>query len=127
MSTGGAPPANVYGHALDSVAIQVPKNELVHVMRTAGRNEIVYLRLDGEEPRPTFLRQVQRNPVTDAILHPDFSQISPRGGGGAGGDGGGGGGRGGGGRMSLSPPKRKGESCDPPRFRYVPSLRPMKS
>ena len=72
----GVIPANVYGHGLDSVAIQVPKDELVHVMRTAGRNEIVYLRLDGEEPRPTFLRQVQRNPVTDAILHVDFYQIS---------------------------------------------------
>lgn len=72
----GVIPANVYGHGLDSVAIQVPKDELVHIMRTAGRNEIVYLRLDGEEPRPTFLRQVQRNPVTDAILHADFYQIS---------------------------------------------------
>jgi large subunit ribosomal protein L25 len=72
----GVIPANVYGHGLDSVAIQVPKDQLVHVMRTAGRNEIVYLRLDGEEPRPTFLRQVQRNPVTDAILHADFYQIS---------------------------------------------------
>ncbi len=72
----GVIPANVYGHALDSVAIQVPKDALVHLLRTAGRNEIVYLRLDGEEPRPTFLRQVQRNPVTDAILHVDFYQIS---------------------------------------------------
>ena len=74
----GVIPANVYGHGLDSVAIQVPKDQLVHVMRTAGRNEIVYLRLDGDEPRPTFLRQVQRNPVTDAILHADFYQISLR-------------------------------------------------
>ena len=72
----GVIPANVYGHGLESVSIQVPKDDLVHVMRTAGRNEIVYLRLDGDEPRPTFLRQVQRNPVTDAILHADFYQIS---------------------------------------------------
>jgi large subunit ribosomal protein L25 len=72
----GIIPANVYGHALDSVAIQVPRDELVRVIRTAGRNEIIYLRLDGEEPRPTFVRQVQRNPVTDAILHVDFYQIS---------------------------------------------------
>ena len=74
----GVIPANVYGHGLESVSIQVPKDDLVHVMRTAGRNEIVYLRLDGDEPRPTFLRQVQRNPVTDAILHVDFYQISLR-------------------------------------------------
>jgi large subunit ribosomal protein L25 len=72
----GIIPANVYGRALESVAIQVPKDDLVRVVRTAGRNEIIYLRLDGEEPRPTFVRQIQRNPVTDAILHVDFYQIS---------------------------------------------------
>ncbi len=72
----GVIPANVYGHGLESVAIQVPKDDLVHLLHSAGRNEIVYLRLDGEEPRPVFLRQIQRNPVTDAILHVDFYQIS---------------------------------------------------
>lgn len=72
----GVIPANVYGHRLESVAIQVPKDDLLHLIHTAGRNEIVYLRLDGEEPRPVFLRQIQRNPVTDTILHVDFYQIS---------------------------------------------------
>ncbi|OGO45931.1 MAG: hypothetical protein A2W34_05680 [Chloroflexi bacterium RBG_16_64_32] len=72
----GLIPANVYGRGLESVAIQVTRNDLVHVLRTAGRNEIIYLRLDGDELRPTFLRQVQRNPITDAILHVDFYQIS---------------------------------------------------
>ncbi len=72
----GIIPANVYGRALDSVAIQVGRDDLVRVVRTAGRNEIIYLRLDGEEPRPTFVRQIQRHPVTDAILHVDFYQIS---------------------------------------------------
>ena len=76
LRRGGVIPANVYGHALESVAIQVPKDDLVHLLRSAGRNEIVYLRLDGEELRPTFVRQVQRNPATDAILHVDFYQIS---------------------------------------------------
>ncbi len=72
----GVIPANVYGRALVSVAIQVTRDDLVHVLRTAGRNEIIYLRLDGEEPRPTLVRQIQRNPITDAILHVDFYQIS---------------------------------------------------
>ncbi len=72
----GVIPANVYGHGLESVAIQVPKDDLVHLLHSAGRNEIVYLRLDGEEPRPVFLRQIQRNPVTDVILHVEFYQIS---------------------------------------------------
>jgi len=72
----GLIPANVYGRGLESVAIQVTQHDLAHVLRTAGRNEIIYLRLDGEEPRPTFVRQIQRNPITDAILHVDFYQIS---------------------------------------------------
>jgi large subunit ribosomal protein L25 len=72
----GIIPANVYGRALESVAIQVVRDDLVRVVRAAGRNEIIYLRLDGEEPRPTFVRQIQLNPVTDAILHVDFYQIS---------------------------------------------------
>lgn len=72
----GVIPGNVYGRGLESVAIQVGEDELRHLLRSAGRNDIVYLRLDGDEPRPTFVRLVQRNPVTDAILHVDFYQIS---------------------------------------------------
>lgn len=72
----GLTPANIYGHQVESTAIQVATNELRHLLRTAGRNEIIYLRLDGGRPRPTFIRAVQRNPLTDAILHVDFYQIS---------------------------------------------------
>lgn len=72
----GLIPANVYGHNVPSFAIQVPSDDLRHVLRDAGRNGIVYLRVDGGEPRPTFIRDVQRNPVSDAILHVDFLQIS---------------------------------------------------
>jgi len=72
----GLVPANIYGRDLQSTAIQLPIDQLNHVLRTAGRNEIIYLRLDRQDPRPTFIRAVQRNPVNDAILHVDFHQIS---------------------------------------------------
>lgn len=72
----GLTPANIYGQRVDSQAVQVPTDKLMHVLKTAGRNEIVYLRLDGDEPRPTFVRDIQKNPVTDIILHVDFNQIS---------------------------------------------------
>jgi len=76
MRREGLTPANIFGHNVESKAIQVSTDELKHVLRSAGRNDIVYLRLDGEEPRPTFVRDVQQNPVSDAILHVDFMQIS---------------------------------------------------
>jgi len=72
----GLTPANIYGHRVESKAIQVPSEELRRVLQTVGRSEIIYLRLDGEEPRPVFIRAVQRDPLTDGILHVDFYQIS---------------------------------------------------
>lgn len=74
----GMTPANIYGSHVDSQSIQLSTEELRHVIKTAGRNDIVYLRLDGDEPRPTFIRDIQQNPITDAILHVDFLQISLR-------------------------------------------------
>jgi len=74
----GLTPANIYGHNVESKAIQVRTDELWHVLKSAGRNEIVYLRLDGDDPRPTLVRDIQQNPVTDVILHVDFLQISLR-------------------------------------------------
>ena len=72
----GLTPANIYGHHVESLAIQVPTDDLRHVLRSVARNEIVYLRLDGDEPRPSFIRLVQRDAITDAILHVDFYQVS---------------------------------------------------
>jgi large subunit ribosomal protein L25 len=74
----GLTPANIYGPKVESTAVQVLTEELRYVLKPAGRNDIVYLRLDGDEPRPTFVRDIQQNPVTDAILHVDFFQISLR-------------------------------------------------
>jgi large subunit ribosomal protein L25 len=76
LRTQGLTPANVYGRNVSSIAIQVHSEELRDVLKRAGRNDIVYLRLDGQDPRPTFVRDIQQNPVTDAILHVDFLQIS---------------------------------------------------
>ncbi|MBI1884837.1 MAG: 50S ribosomal protein L25 [Chloroflexi bacterium] len=72
----GITPANIFGRNVDSLAVQLPTDRLVYVLRHFGRNEIVHIRLDGDEPRPTFIRHIQRNPITDEILHVDFHQIS---------------------------------------------------
>jgi len=78
LRRSGLTPANIYGHNVESQAIQVATEQLKHVLKSAGRNDIVYVRLDGDEPRPTFVRDVQQHPVTDAIQHVDFLQISLR-------------------------------------------------
>lgn len=71
----GIIPANIYGQHAASIAVQLPADDLRRLMKGHGRNEIIYVSVDGEE-RPTFIRDIQRNPVTDQILHVDFMQIS---------------------------------------------------
>jgi large subunit ribosomal protein L25 len=75
MRRAGAVPANIYGRHVDSLAVAVQFDELRNLLRHHNRNDILYLQVDGEE-RPTFMREVQRNPVSDKILHVDFLQIS---------------------------------------------------
>lgn len=71
----GFTPANVYGHSIESIPVQIGTDELRRLLKGKGRNEIVYVQVEGEE-RPTFIKEIQRNPVTDQILHLDFFQIS---------------------------------------------------
>jgi large subunit ribosomal protein L25 len=73
----GVTPANVYGRNLESKALQVETAVLTHLLRSAGRNVIIDLRIEDEKsPRPVMLRRVQRDPVTSKILHVDFYQVS---------------------------------------------------
>ncbi len=72
----GLTPANIYGKGVQSLAIQVSTHDLWHLLRHAGRHEIVYLQVDGEEERPCFIRAVQKDPITDELLHVDFQQVS---------------------------------------------------
>jgi large subunit ribosomal protein L25 len=73
----GVTPANVYGRNLESKAVEVETTVLTHLLRSAGRNVIIDLRIEDERsPRPVMLRGVQRDPVTSRILHVDFYQVS---------------------------------------------------
>jgi large subunit ribosomal protein L25 len=72
----GVTPANVYGRNLESKAVEVETVVLTHLLRSAGRNVIIDLRIEGEDsPRPVMLRAVQREPATSRLLHVDFYQV----------------------------------------------------
>ena len=75
LRRSGTVPANIFGHHIDSLAVSIKFDDLRHLLRHHNRNDILYLQVDGEE-RPTFIRDVQKNPVSDQILHVDFLQIS---------------------------------------------------
>lgn len=68
----GVLPAVVYGHGVDSQAIQMDAREFDTLRRQAGRNAVVDLRLDGGRPRPVMVHAVQIHPLSRKPIHADL-------------------------------------------------------
>lgn len=76
LRRAGLVPGIVYGHATEPVALQVEARTLAAVLRQAGLNRLINIRLPGEDgPRMVLARKIQRDPLTQAILHVDLQQV----------------------------------------------------
>ena len=72
----GSTPANMYGHGLDSVALQVDTKKLKQTLARAGKTDIISLKVASESaPVKVLIREVQKNPLTNDLLHVDFYQV----------------------------------------------------
>ena len=73
----GYVPVHVFGHNVESVALQADAVQLHRVLVQAGKTRIISLKVDkGSEPRNVMVREVQRNPMTGELLHVDFYQVA---------------------------------------------------
>ncbi len=70
----GIIPANIYGTDFPSQSISVNMRDFTKVYKTARETGVVYLKLDDKEI-PTMIKNLQRHPVNDYILHADFRKI----------------------------------------------------
>lgn len=70
----GMVPANIYGVDFKSTSISLPVKEFIKVYRNARETGIVYTKLDNKE-LPVLIKNVQKHPVTEAILHVDLRKI----------------------------------------------------
>jgi large subunit ribosomal protein L25 len=72
----GIVPANIYGHGIDSTAINVDAKSLKHLLAHAGMTDLISLKMDdSKNPLRVLVREVQKNPITDDLLHVDFYQV----------------------------------------------------
>ncbi len=69
-------PGNVYGSGIASTAIQLDTHEFERLRaKTTGR-VLITLQIKGEAlTRTVMVRELKKNPVTDALLHVEFHQI----------------------------------------------------
>jgi large subunit ribosomal protein L25 len=75
----GRIPGNVYGMSLIPFAVSVDPKKVEDVLSlSSGRNTIFSLSLKGgKESRDVMLRELQRDPVTEHLLHVDFMRVDP--------------------------------------------------
>jgi len=79
LRAGGRIPANVYGMDADPYAVSVDPRRIGDVLRLeSGHNTILRLTIEGgKRSRDVMIREIQRDPLTDGLVHVDFVRIDP--------------------------------------------------
>jgi len=72
----GITPTHLFGHKVESQALQCDTVELKKILAHAGTTRLVSLRIDGEkQPKSVFVREIQRDPLSRQLFHVDFYQV----------------------------------------------------
>ncbi len=73
----GITPVHLFGHNVESVALQCDTAQLKRVLAQTGQTRLISLKLDkARKPRNVVVREVQRESCTGELLHVDFYQVS---------------------------------------------------
>ncbi len=70
----GALPAVLYGHGIENNQIQIDAVPFQKVLQRAGSTSLINLALEGGF-HTVLIREVQRHPVNDTMMHVDFYQV----------------------------------------------------
>lgn len=63
-------PANIYGKKIKSESIQIDLKEFLSVYKEVGDTKLFYI-----NERPVLVANIQKDPVSDSLLHVDFHQV----------------------------------------------------
>ncbi len=72
----GTVPVHMYGVGIESQSLQTEASLLRKLLPQVGTNVPVSIEVDGADGENIcFVREVQRHPVTEAVLHVDFIRV----------------------------------------------------
>lgn len=72
----GITPANLYGHGIQSTALQIETPYLKKALAQAGKTSLISLKVgSAKRPYMAIVRDIQRHPVKGELLHVDFYQV----------------------------------------------------
>jgi len=73
----GITPTHLFGHNVESLALQCDTAQLMRVLAQTGQARLISLKLGkARKPRNVVVREIQRKPSTGELLHVDFYQVS---------------------------------------------------
>jgi large subunit ribosomal protein L25 len=72
----GITPTHLFGHNIESQALQCDTVELGRIIAHAGATRLISLKIAGEkQPKGVFIREIQRDVISKQLLHVDFYQV----------------------------------------------------
>ena len=72
----GITPAHLFGHGIESIALECDTTKLQQIIAQAGTTRLISLDIEGDkQPRSVFIREIQRDVCNDELLHVDFYQV----------------------------------------------------
>ncbi|TET42713.1 MAG: 50S ribosomal protein L25 [Dehalococcoidia bacterium] len=72
----GIIPVHLFGHNVESLALQCDAAQLQRVLAQAGKTRLINLKLDkAKRPRTVVVREIHRDMLTSELLHVDFYQV----------------------------------------------------
>ena len=75
----GITPAHLFGHGIESMALQGDTAKIEKLLAQAGKAKLINLKLAKEKKaRAVLLREFQRSPIRGELLHVDFYQVKSK-------------------------------------------------
>lgn len=71
----GLVPVVLYGKGKDNMSLSVNKKEFDRAYRMSGGSTIIQVEIDGEKTKNVLVKDIDKHPVSDTILHADFYQV----------------------------------------------------
>ena len=68
-------PSVVYGHNFEAVPIQIKYTDFEKAFKKAGESTLINLKI-GNKEEPAVIKDIQKDPVTDRIIHADFYKVN---------------------------------------------------
>lgn len=74
----GGIPATIYSKGEESKSVFVPNDDVLAILKAGGRLSLIDLSIDGkaQKAHPVMFQTIQRNFITNKILHIDFHRVS---------------------------------------------------